>query len=351
MNQNSELTLPPHYDKEKTDKVWKVEYQKIAEQASRWRKQHGITPSYSDTKKLCLLLVDVQNTFCIPGFELFVAGNSGYGAVEDNKRLCDFIYRNLHRINHIIPTMDTHQAIQIFHSVFFVDENGYNPPPLTFIKSSDIESGKWRLNEEITHTLGYSVDYLKDYVRHYTEQLERNSKYDLMIWPYHAMTGGIGHALVSSVEEALFFHTICRYSQPEFQVKGDNPLTEHYSALRPEVTEDMSKRTLISRGEGLFQNALPSDSIYRILKHYDTVVIAGQAMSHCVSWTIDDIINYVPENEHDLLGKIFVLEDCTSPVVVENVVNYTEEAENNFKRFSEAGINLVKSTENPDSWI
>ena len=45
--------------------------------------------------RLCLLAVDVQNTFCIPGFELFVAGRSGTGAVDDNRRLCEFIYRNL----------------------------------------------------------------------------------------------------------------------------------------------------------------------------------------------------------------------------------------------------------------
>lgn len=44
---------------------------------------------------MCLLLIDVQNTFCIPSFELFVGGQSGTGAVEDNRRLCEFIYRNL----------------------------------------------------------------------------------------------------------------------------------------------------------------------------------------------------------------------------------------------------------------
>ena len=40
--------------------------------------------------------------------------------------------------------------------------------------------------------------------------------------------------LVSAVEEAVFFRSIARHSQPDFQVKGNNPLTEHYamSALR-----------------------------------------------------------------------------------------------------------------------
>ena len=38
---------------------------------------------------------DVQNTFCLPDFELFVSGRSGTGAVDDNRRLCEFIYRHI----------------------------------------------------------------------------------------------------------------------------------------------------------------------------------------------------------------------------------------------------------------
>ncbi len=45
----------------------------------------------------------------------------------------------------------------------------------------------------------------------------------------------IGHALVSSVEEALFFHSVARLSPPQFEVKGDRSFTEHYSVIGPEV--------------------------------------------------------------------------------------------------------------------
>ena len=47
------------------------------------------------------------------------------------------------------------------------------------------------------------------------------------------MLGGIGHALVPAVEEAIFFHAIARREQPDFQVKGTHPLTEHYSVIGP----------------------------------------------------------------------------------------------------------------------
>ena len=49
-----------------------------------------------------------------------------------------------------------------------------------------------------------------EHLRAYVEALAAGGKYDLTIWPFHAMLGGIGHALVSAVEEALFFHAIAR---------------------------------------------------------------------------------------------------------------------------------------------
>jgi len=36
-------------------------------------------------------------------FELFVGGQSGSGAVDDNVRLCEFIYRNLGLVSAITP--------------------------------------------------------------------------------------------------------------------------------------------------------------------------------------------------------------------------------------------------------
>ena len=69
------------------------------------------------------MLIDVQNTFCIPDFELYVGGRSGRGAVEDNARLCQFIYHNLGRITKITATMDTHVTMQVFHAIFFIDKD------------------------------------------------------------------------------------------------------------------------------------------------------------------------------------------------------------------------------------
>ena len=344
MNIN-EIPIPQHFDAEKIGEVWRVDYQQVAVWASDWAKEHGIKPAAEDQRKICLILVDVQNTFCIPGFELYVAGRSGNGAVDDNIRLAQFIYRNLGSITEIVPTMDTHQAMQIFHSIFFINDEGHHPEPYTLISDDDIKNGKWKFNVKLNHSLPYDSDYIVRHLSHYTEELKKLGKYDLTIWPYHAMLGGIGHALVSGVEEAVFFHTIARFSEPHIHVKGDNPLTEHYSVLGPEVYTGPDGEPLPQREESLFQNPSSSRAIYQKLIDNDIVIIAGQAKSHCVAWTISDLLKLSGRKDNELIKKIYLLEDCTSPVVVPGLIDYTRQADNAFEEFKNAGINVVQSTD------
>ena len=335
-----ELPIPPHFDPDKVGEVWRIPYQERAEEAERWAREHNIQPAAHDSFRICLVAVDVQNTFCIPGFELFVGGRSGTGAVDDNRRLCEFIYRNLDVMTQIAPTMDTHQAMQIFHAVFWVNDKGEHPAPFTLISQEDVEEGRWKFNPVLCHSLGINEDYARHYLMHYTRMLKEGGKYDLTIWPYHVMLGSIGHALVPAVEEAIFFRSIARYSQPSFQVKGDNPLTEHYSVLGPEVLEGPG-------GEPIAQKNV--QFIERLLQ-FDAVIIAGQAKSHCVAWTIDDLLEDIYLRDEKLVEKVYLLEDCTSPVVVPGVMDYTDEANGAFQRFADAGMHVVRSTDPLESW-
>ena len=105
---------------------------------------HGFQAAAEDEFQVCLLAVDVQNTFCIPDFELFVAGRSGTGAVDDNRRLCEFIYRNLGTITQIFPSLDTHLGVQIFHPLWLIDGDGNHPEPYTLVSAEDVANGRWR---------------------------------------------------------------------------------------------------------------------------------------------------------------------------------------------------------------
>lgn len=336
----NELPLPAHFAKDKIGEVWKVSYQDRAQDAEKWTRLHKLQPAAQDKFRLCLMLVDVQNTFCIPDFELYVGGRSGAGAVDDNRRLVEFIYRNLGTITQISPTLDTHQPIQIFHSLFLINENGEHPGPYTLVSKDDLEGGVWKFNPAIAHSLKISVDYGQEYLLHYARQLQAGGKYDLTIWPYHAMLGGIGHALVSAVEEAIFFHSVARYSQPNFQIKGNNPLTENYSVLSPEVLEDSEDRPVADKNTAFIKNLL----------EFDAVVIAGQAKSHCVAWTIDDLLNETLQVDEKLVKKVYLLEDCTSPVVIPGVIDYTDQADAAFEKFGQAGMHVVRSTDPIAGW-
>jgi nicotinamidase-related amidase len=321
-------------------KVWRVPYQDIANAAASWRRRHNVEPVFSDATSVCLIAVDVQNTFCIPDFELYVGARSGTGAVDDNRRLCGFIYRNLSRITRIVPTMDTHQAMQIFHGIFLIDHQGENPPPYTLVTAEDVTRGRWKFNPALSHHLKISPEEGQRHLEHYTRTLEKSGKYALTIWPYHAMLGGIGHALVSALEEAIFFHTMVRFSQPDLHIKGNHPLTEHYSVLGPEVATGPDGAPLIRK----------SAKILQYLVDYDAVIITGQAKSHCVAWTIADLLDDVVAHDKTLVEKIYLLEDCTSAVVVPGVIDYTEAAEEAFRRFADAGMHLVRSTEPMENW-
>lgn len=337
---HQDLPIPPHFDPAKVGEVWKVPYEERAEDAETWAKLHNIHPSATDSFKICLVAVDVQNTFCIPGFELFVGGRSGKGAIEDNRRLCEFIYRNMDVITRVSPTMDTHQAMQIFHSVFWVNEQGEHPAPFTLISGEDVEKGRWRFNSVLGQSYGIDEHYAHRHLLHYTKILEEGGKYELTIWPYHVMLGSIGHALVPAVEEAIFFHSIARYSQPNFQVKGDNPFTEHYSVLGPEVLEGPDNEQIAQKNVKFIEELL----------EFDAVIIAGQAKSHCVAWTIADLLEDIFVRDEKLARKVHLLEDCTSPVVIPGIMDYTDEANAAFQRFADAGMHIVRSTDPIASW-
>jgi nicotinamidase-related amidase len=335
-----ELPIPSHFNPQSVEDVWKVPYEARAEDAEKWAKQHHVQPASRDKYRVSLLLVDVQNTFCIPDFELYVGGTSGTGAMDDNRRLCEFIYRNLNVITEICPTMDTHQLVQIFHAIFLINDRGEHPAPYTLISVEDIEKGVWQFNPQLADSLQIDEAYGQRLLHHYTRQLKDGGKYDLTIWPYHAMLGGIGHALVSAVEEAIFFHSIARMTQPDFQEKGNNPFTENYSVISPEVLTDSSGKGIAEKNAGFIQKLLD----------FDVLIVAGQAKSHCVEWTIEDLLKEILGSDKKLAEKVYLLEDCTTPVVIPGVIDYTEQANEAFQKFAAAGMHVVRSSEPIVSW-
>lgn len=340
MSMWKELPIPSHYEAEKVKQYWRVPYQERAGEARMWAAQHSIPPAVEDGEKTALVLIDVQNTFCLPDFELFVGGASGMGAVHDNRRLTEFIYKHLGGFSHITATMDTHRPIHIFHALFLVDEDGNHPPPNTMITHQEVVDGEWRVNPAAVKSQGIEPEHAQNFLIHYTSELAEKQKFDLTVWPYHSMLGGIGHALVASVEEAVFFHSVARHTQPDFIIKGQKILTEHYSAVGPEVLKDQDGRQLAHKDQSLLE----------IVQNHQKVIVAGQAKSHCLAWTISDLLDQILETDPSLAERMYLLEDCTTPIVIPDVVDFSDDARRAFERFSEHGMHVVQSTKPVHTW-
>lgn len=352
------LPLPTHYDPANAAKwAYGPNQMDLFSSAYLWAKVHGVRPSGSDKTKLLLLLIDVQKDFGFPpvfdkdgnhagGGTLYVGGRSGNGAVEDSRRIAEFIYKNARAITDITVTMDTHFVYQIFFTTFWIDKDGKHPVPFREIVTDDIRSGRLRPNPAVAWWLCEgNYTWLVKQVMFYTAELERAGKYKLYLWPPHCLLGGDGHALVGAIQEARLFHSLMRGSRASVEIKGGNPLTENYSVLRPEVLMRWDGEPLDQKNTAFIEKLLTSDA----------VAIAGQAASHCVKSTIDDLLAEIATADPKLAKKAYVITDCMSAVTVPDgkggfFYDYTPEVEDAFKRFAAAGMNLVTSDQPIESW-
>ena len=95
------------------------------------------------------------------------------------------------------------------------------------------------------------------------------------------------------------------YFRTIFETKGESPLTENYSVLSPEVEQIRSRKV------GRFNR-----SFFNKLLSYDRIYVFGQAKSHCVLSTLQDLLEQIKTIDKKLLKKVWILEDAMSPVLL-----------------------------------
>ena len=273
----------------------------------------NFAPAAADVFKTHLVIIDMQVDFCHPQGSLHVPGSLG-----DIQRLTEFIYRNAGIITQITCSLDSHLPFQIFHPAWWADANGAYPAPFPLIPWEDIKQGKWRPLIAATASANY------------VQQLESQAKKQLTIWPYHVMIGSVGNMLDQELWSAIFWHSLARKSQPAWLAKGSLPLTEHYSIIQPEVP--MPDHPLGGKNQAFLDSLAAADAI----------VIAGEAASHCVLETVEDLVEDFG-SDPETLRKIYFLRDCTSPVRHPEV-DFQAIAQARFAEFAQMGVNFIDST-------
>lgn len=331
--------------------------------AHDWRGQHGIKPGASDPMRILLLLIDLQKDFCFPEGTLPVLGRSGTGAMDDNARIAEFIYRSLAVLTDIECTLDTHVLFQIFFALFWLNANGELLDSGTIVDVSPNHKDKLANFDVMGNLLHDDVrpnpamcEWLNDgqplpyawvcnQVAHYVKELAKANKYKLMLWPHHCVLDTEGHALAGVISEARAFHSMTRTRQNWCEIKGGNPFTENYSVFSPEVLTRWDRGSIASRNADFFDKTL----------NYDKIIIAGQAGSHCVKSSIDDFLDEIMGRDANLVKKIYVMRDCMSAVTIPDgqggfAADFTSDMENAIQRFEDAGMHVVESTTPMDEW-
>ena len=89
-----------------------------------------------------------------------------------------------------------------------------------------------------------------------------------------------------------------KQTRVHYVYKGTNPYTEHFSAIRAEVIDPNDPATL------------PQEDLLNRIEASDTVLISGEARSHCVANTVRDLVALRP----GVTERLVLLTDTSSDV-------------------------------------
>jgi nicotinamidase-related amidase len=244
-----------------------------------------------------LVIIDPQNDFCdLPA--AYLPHTAGFtlspslpvaGSHADMLRVADIIRRGGVGLTGITVTLDAHHRIDIAHPPFWIKADGAEVTPFTQITAEDVRIGKFL--PRIPKSTQRVIQYL--------EALELNGRYIHMVWPVHCEIGSWGQNVHEEVRHAYNEWEVARAVNVGKILKGTNPWTEHYSAVRAEVPDAEDSATQLN---GAFLQRL---------HRCDRVYIVGEAGSHCVKATVEHIVENFSEAE---ISKLVLVTDCMSPV-------------------------------------
>lgn len=298
--------------------------------------------------KITALGIDVQVSFTHAIGELPVLG-----APEDVVRAVQFIYKNIYHIPELVLSIDVHNFFQIFHPGFFLcEKDGALIAPNTQLTYEDLKNGRYYVNPQVGEMLlqlsGGAVDiaeyfhYLNEYSLHYLKELEKKADdtdgpmQNLhTIWSHHCIKHSIGAALNPLFHEMVAYHSHFHGVEPTYIEKGQAMLSESFSPAQSEVLTDQ---------DGHFIGEVKLEYFESLLKENQALFVFGQAGSHCVLSMLLSLIEISKRLEKmELLEKVYILQDCMSPVVIPDVIDFTVQQQRGLEYCQKHGMNIVNS--------
>jgi nicotinamidase-related amidase len=276
-------------------------------------------------QKIQLLVIDPQNDFCdLPDAylprdaatgELLKPALPVAGAHADMQRLAGLIRQGSAGLTDIAVTLDSHHRIDIAHPTFWQRADGGAVTPFTTITAKQVRDGEFRPRDQ--SALPRALAYL--------DELEARGRYILVVWPVHCEMGSWGHNVHADVRAAYNQWEEQQQRSVHIVTKGENPWTEHYSAVMAEVPDADDPHTQLNR------------DLVAQMDEADVLLIAGEASSHCVKASTEHIVDNLPSGRPQ---KIMLLTDCISPVA-----GFIEQHDAFLAEMRARGVQLVTSAE------
>lgn len=273
-----------------------------------------------------LLLVDPQNSFCeivptdqqqiVHNGELFVAG-----ADSDMVRLRKFMDSFKESFHRIIVTVDTHQNWHIGHPIWWIDKDGKHPEPFEkiILKNNFAETDDYRFVGKREYTTSQRLKI--QWATFYLSKVKTH-----IVWPPHCLFGTPGNNINAGVLDFILNWELTHKKGADYLLKGIDEDIEQYSAF--------DRVDLRSAMCGI--HTPPHTHVNNIFTCLKRIFIAGEALSHCVLATINDIVKQNPA----LLSKMVLLSDATS--IIPGFESETEAKINDLKK---QGLTVAKTTD------
>ena len=232
-----------------------------------------------------LLIIDPQNDFLdIEGAALPVPG-----AQVDMSRLADWLQLHRAAVQAITVTLDSHPSVGIERTSFWLQADGSAAAPFSVVTAAAVRAGQF-----CPRDAGRTPDVLA-----YLDALEAPGR-QLVVWPVHCVLGTWGHNIHAGLARSIADWEMHSGQLCDKVLKGMNPMTEQYSAFRAEVPRADDPRT-----------ALNQPLLTRLAAGAGLLLVAGEALSHCVAASVQDMLAHLPVAR---LRQTVLLTDCMSPV-------------------------------------
>ena len=332
-----------------------------------------ITPNFSKLEqqpagKNILLIIDPQIDFC-EGGSLAVPG-----ATKDLTLLANFLTTNPSFFQEIHVSLDSHTETHIGHKGFWRTVDG-NLLDETFhygtvtVKGENIDIVK--LSGETVQVQPSDKKYTT-FAKKYIEMMHAlgATKPKPCIWPSHCIKeNNAGWNVYPALATALVGKEVT------YHEKGGNDLVEMYSIFSAEVpaetvTNDLEKSAnqdiiaeviaqeaknyspqkkvlTMDMDNTNYKTSFNTELFNTLFGKNNQVYICGEAKTHCVKTSIEDLFNHITKQESDKVttsyDQMYVIDNITSSIPSQtNLTEFSEPMQKSFLAMKGSGVKFVK---------